>query len=62
MLLDYLRLLSGAVTKNSIDMIMTISQEPLVETDPTLCQNASCMKLFRLFAIWHSKVAAICRY
>ena len=25
---------------------MTISQEPLVEIDPTSCQNISCMKPF----------------
>ena len=25
---------------------MTISQEPLNEIDPTLCQNVSCMKPF----------------
>ena len=34
----------GAVTKNSIITKMTISQEPLVEIDATLCQNVSCMK------------------
>ena len=27
----------GAVTKNSINMKMSISQEPLVEIDSTLC-------------------------
>ena len=27
-------------------MKMTISQEPLVEIDPALCQNVSCMKPF----------------
>ena len=40
------RLLPGAITKNSINTKMTISQEPLVETDPALCQNVSSMKLF----------------
>ena len=34
------------VTRNSISMKMTISQEPLVEIDPTLCQNVYCMKPF----------------
>ena len=34
----------GAVTKNSMNMKMTISQEPLVEIDPPLCQNISSMK------------------
>ena len=32
----------GTVTKNSINPKMTISQDPLVEIDPTLCQNVSC--------------------
>ena len=27
----------------SINMKMTISQDPLVEIDPALCQNVSCM-------------------
>ena len=43
---DYPRWPSGAVTKNCINTKMTISQEPLVEIDPSLCQNASCMKPF----------------
>ena len=34
-----------AITKNSINTKMTISQEPLVEIDPTVCQNVSCMKV-----------------
>ena len=34
MQIDYPRCPSGAVTKNSINMKMTISQEPLVEIDP----------------------------
>ena len=38
-----------AVTKNSINMKMTISQEPLVEIDPSLCQNVSCTKPFFFF-------------
>ena len=46
---DYPRWPSGVVTKNSINMKMTISQEPLVEIDPTLCQNISCMKPFCIF-------------
>ena len=46
MQIDYPRWPSGAVTKNSINTKMTISQEPLVEIDPTLCQNVPCMKLF----------------
>ena len=57
MQIDYQRWPSGAFTKNSINTKMRISQEPLVETDPTLCQNVSCMKPFCFFAIWHSKMA-----
>ena len=45
MQIDYPRLPSGAVTKNNINTKMTISQEPLVEINPTLCQNVFfCMK------------------
>ena len=36
----------GAVTKNSTNTKLTISQEPLDEIGPALCQNVSCMKLF----------------
>ena len=39
-----LRWLPGAVTKNSINMKIALSQESLVEIDPTLCQNVPCMK------------------
>ena len=45
-IVDYPRWPSGVVIKNSINTKMTISQEPLVEIDPTLCQNVSCMKPF----------------
>ena len=38
---------------------MTISQDPLVETDPALCQSVSCMNLLYLFAVWDSKMAAV---
>ena len=41
---DYPRWPPGAVSKNSINTNMTISQEPLVEIDQTLCQI--CMKPF----------------
>ena len=44
MKIDHLRWPPGAVAKSSINTKMTMSQEPLVETDPTLCQNVSCMK------------------
>ena len=43
MQIDYLRWPPGTVTKNSINTKMTISQDPLVEIDPALCQNVSCM-------------------
>ena len=36
----------GAITKDSINTKMTISQESLDEIDPALCQNVSCVKLF----------------
>ena len=50
MQIDYPRWLPGTVTKNSINTKMTISQDPLVEFDPTLCQNVYCMKpLFFFF-------------
>ena len=38
-----------AVAKNSTNTKMTISQEPLAEIDPTLCQNVSYMKSFWFF-------------
>ena len=39
---------------------MIISQDPLVEIDPTLCQNVSCTNLFYFFfAVWDSKMAAV---
>ena len=39
---------------------MTISQDPLVEIDPTLCQNVSCMNLLYFFcSFWDSNVAAV---
>ena len=39
----------ASVTKNRINMKMNISQEPLIENDPALCQNYFCMKTFRFF-------------
>ena len=44
MQIDYPRWPPGTVTKNSINTKMTISSDPLVEIDPSLCQNVSCMK------------------
>ena len=49
----------GTVTENSINMKMTISQDPLIEIDPALCQNVSCMNLLYFFAVWDSKMAAV---
>ena len=49
MQIDYPRWPPGTVTENSINTKMTISQDPLAEIDPTLCQNVSCMKLLYLF-------------
>ena len=46
MQIDCPRWRPGAVTKNSINMKLPISQEPLIEIDPTLGQNVSCMTPF----------------
>ena len=47
----------GTVTKNSINTKMTISEDPLVEVDPSLCQNVSCMNPLYFFAVRDSKMA-----
>ena len=44
MQIDYPRWPPGTVTKNSINTKMTISEDPLDEIDPTLCQNVSCIQ------------------
>ena len=49
MQIGYSRWPPGTVTINSINTKMTISQDPLVEIDPTLCQNVFCMKPLYLF-------------
>ena len=59
MQIDYPRGPPGTVTKNSINKKMTISQDPLVEIEPTLCQNVSCMNPSYIFAVWDSKMAAV---
>ena len=41
MQIDYPRWPPATVTKYSINMKMTISLDPLVEIDPSLCQNVS---------------------
>ena len=46
MQIDYPNWPPGAVTKKSINTKMTVSQEPLVEIDPTLCQNASYLERY----------------
>ena len=38
---------------------MIISQDPLVEIDPALCQNVSCINPLYFFAVWDSKMAAV---
>ena len=62
MRIDFPRWPPGTVTKNSINTKMTISEDPLVEIDPTLCQNVSCLSRYVFFAVWDSKMAAICYY
>ena len=62
MQIDYPRWPQGTVTENSINSKMTISRDPLVEIDKTLCQNVSCMKPLYFLAVWSSKMAAICCY
>ena len=59
MQIDYPRWPLGTVTKNSINTKMTISQDPLVEIDPSLCQNVSCMNRLYFFASGDSKMAAV---
>ena len=59
MQIDYLIWSPRTVTKNSINTKMTISQDPLVEIDPTYGQNVSCMNLLYFFAVWDSKMAAV---
>ena len=49
MQIDYPRWLPGTVTKIGINTKMTISEDPLVKIDPTLCQNVSYMKPLYLF-------------
>ena len=49
MQIDHPRWPPGAITKNSTNMKMTISQEALDEIDPTLYQKVSCMKPFLFF-------------
>ena len=51
----YSRWPPGGVTKNSIRTKMTISQEPLVEIDPTLYQHVSCMKLSGSYSVYDFK-------
>ena len=50
--INYPRCPQGTVTKNSINTKMTLSQDPLVETDPTLCQYVSCTKPLYFLQFW----------
>ena len=50
MQIDYQRWPPRTVTNNSINTKMTISQDLLVEFDPALCQNVSCMNLLYFYA------------
>ena len=59
MQIDYPRWPPGTVTKNSINTKMTISEDPLVEIDPSLFQNVSCMNPLYFFAVWDSKTAVV---
>ena len=52
MQIDYPRWPPGTVSKNSINTKMTISQNPLVEIDLSLCQNISCMNLLYFLQFW----------
>ena len=47
--IDYPRWPPGTVTKNSINTKMTISQDTLVEIDPTFGQNVYCMNPLHFF-------------
>ena len=59
MQIDYPRWLPGTVTKNSINTKLTVSEDALVEIDPALFQNVSCMNPLYFFAVWDSKMAAL---
>ena len=59
MQIDYPRWPPGTATKNSINTKMTKSLDPLVEIDPSMCQNVSCMNLLYFFAVRDSKMAAV---
>ena len=52
MQIDYPRWPPGTVIENSINT-------KLVEIDPSLCQNVSCMNPLYFFAVWDSKMAAV---
>ena len=58
MQIDYPRWPPGTVTKNSINMKMTISQDPLVEIDPIFWQECFLYESVLFFAVWDSKMAA----
>ena len=49
--IDYAGWPPGTVTKNSINTKMIISQGPLVEIDPSLFYNDSCMDPLYIFTV-----------
>ena len=57
MQIDYPIWPPGTVTKNSINTKMAISYDPLVEIDPSLCRNVSCMNPLNFIVVWDSKMA-----
>ena len=60
MQIDYPRWPPGTVTKNSINTKMTISQDPLVEIDPTFGPECFLYKsVIFFFVVWDSKMAAV---
>ena len=38
---------------------MKLGRYALVEIDPSLCQNVSCMNPLYFFAVWDSKMASV---
>ena len=49
MQIDYPRWPPQTVTTNSINTKMTMSEDPLVEIGPALCQNVSCTNPLNFF-------------
>ena len=51
MQIDYPRWPPGTVNEKSINTKMTISQDPLEEIYPSLCQSVSCMNPLYFFTV-----------